>query len=83
MDKALQALGRLANSFAGGFLAEGDGYLGVLERVARSAQLQGALVHDARVAALCLFHGVRVLWSADRDFSRFPDLAVTNPLPIS
>ena len=26
------------------------------------------------------FHGVSELWSADRDFSRFPELAVRNPL---
>jgi predicted nucleic acid-binding protein len=38
------------------------------------------LVHDARIAALCLSHGVRELWSADRDFSRFPALPVRNPL---
>jgi predicted nucleic acid-binding protein len=37
-------------------------------------------VHDARVAAPCRQHGVRELWSADRDFGRFAGLAVTNPL---
>ena len=82
MDVALDAVGRLLDSLGGGFLAEGEGYLRTLERVARPALLQGAVVHDARIAALCLFHGVRVLWSADRDFSRFPDLAVVNPLPV-
>jgi toxin-antitoxin system PIN domain toxin len=81
MDVALDAVRRLLTSLSGGFLAEGEGYLDALERIARPALLQGAIVHDARVAALCLFHGVRVLWSADRDFSRFPDLAVVNPLP--
>ena len=40
----------------------------------------GPLVHDARVAALCRQHGVRELWSADRDFSRFAGLTVINPL---
>jgi hypothetical protein len=40
----------------------------------------GAQVHDARVAALCRLHGVRELWTADRDFGRFPDLTVRNPL---
>lgn len=80
LDVALDAMRRLLASLSGGFLAEGEGYLGALERIARPARLQGALVHDARVAALCLFHGVRVLWSADRDFSRFPELAVVNPL---
>jgi predicted nucleic acid-binding protein len=38
------------------------------------------MVHDARVAALCLVHGVDALWSADRDFGRFPGLNVVNPL---
>ena len=80
MDIAMDTVKRLLASLSGGFLAEGEGYLDALERVARPALLQGALVHDARVAALCLFHGVRVLWSADRDFSRFPALTVVNPL---
>jgi len=38
------------------------------------------MIHDARIAAICLAHGVREFWSADRDFSRFPDLNVVNPL---
>jgi len=80
MNVALDAVRRLLASLSGGFLAEGEGYLDALERVARPALLQGAIVHDARVAALCLFHGVRELWSADRDFSRFPELKVVNPL---
>lgn len=82
-ETGLDALRRLLASLSGWFLAEGEGYLDELERIARPALLQGALVHDARVAALCLFHGVRILWSADRDFSRFPDLTVVNPLPGS
>ena len=32
------------------------------------------------IAALCLAHGVRELWTHDRDFGRFPALAVRNPL---
>jgi len=34
----------------------------------------------ARIAALCLHHGVRELWTADRDFSVFPQLKTRNPL---
>lgn len=41
---------------------------------------RGPQVHDARIAALCLHAGVRELWSADRDFSRFPSLTTRNPL---
>lgn len=37
-------------------------------------------VHDARIAAICLDHGVRELWTADRDFSMFPMLCTRNPL---
>ncbi len=80
MDLALEVIGHIFENATGGFLAEGEGYLATLGRVARPARLQGAVVHDARIAALCLYHGVRVLWSADRDFSRFPNLSVVNPL---
>lgn len=45
-----------------------------------NGKVHGAMVHDARVAALCLAHGVHELWSADRDFNRFPALRVRNPL---
>ena len=44
------------------------------------AKIEGPKVHDARIAALCVQHGVRELLSADRDFSRFPHIAVRNPL---
>lgn len=44
------------------------------------ARIEGPKVHDARIAALCLQHGVRELLSADRDFSRFPQIDVRNPL---
>jgi uncharacterized protein len=51
-----------------------------LRALLTGGQVDGALVHDARVAALCRQHGVRELWSADRDFGRFAGLAVVNPL---
>jgi toxin-antitoxin system PIN domain toxin len=47
-----------------------------------SGRVVGPMVHDARVAALCLQHGVRVLWSSDRDFGRFAALNVLNPLTV-
>jgi len=45
-----------------------------------SASIVGGAVHDARIAALCNHHGVNTLYSADRDFSRFPQLRTENPL---
>jgi hypothetical protein len=61
-------------------LAESPGYWERLRDQLKSGAVAGARVHDARIAALCLHHGVRELWTADRDFSRFPRLAVRNPL---
>jgi predicted nucleic acid-binding protein len=40
----------------------------------------GSAVHDARIAAVCLEHGVRLIYTLDRDFSRFAGLKVQNPL---
>ncbi len=51
-----------------------------LATLLRTSRLTGPAAHDARVAAICLDHGVRTLYTADRDFSRFPALRVVNPL---
>lgn len=72
--RALQALANLA------FIAESDDHLTHLEALSLAAMVHGGAIHDARTAALCLSHGVTELWSADRDFSRFPALTVRNPL---
>jgi toxin-antitoxin system PIN domain toxin len=40
----------------------------------------GPRVYDARIAAICLDHGVRELWTADRDYALFPKLRTRNPL---
>jgi uncharacterized protein len=61
-------------------LSEGDTYWAALQPVLDSARVAGPVVHEARIAALCLSQGVRQLWTADRDFSWFPQLRVTNPL---
>jgi hypothetical protein len=61
-------------------LAEGDGYWPTLLDFLSVARAAGGQVHDARIAALCKFHGVQELWTADREFSRFPELTVRNPL---
>jgi toxin-antitoxin system PIN domain toxin len=45
-----------------------------------AGKVAGPKVHDARIAALCLQHGVKHLWSADRDFSRFSAVTLVNPL---
>lgn len=61
-------------------LSEGEGYWRWLKEGVAGGRVTGPRVHDARIAAICVQHGVRELWSADRDFGRFPGLAVRNPL---
>jgi uncharacterized protein len=61
-------------------LGETDGYWVVLQSLLERSKVTGPRVHDARIAALCQLHGVRELWTADRDFSAFPSLATRNPL---
>lgn len=61
-------------------LGETEGYWTELRNDIERAQIQGARVHDARIAALCVLHGVSELWTADRDFHAFPRLRVKNPL---
>ena len=61
-------------------LAESAAHWTTLSSLLVDGRVAGPQVHDARVAALCREHGVRELWSADRDFSRFAGLFVVNPL---
>lgn len=49
-------------------------------RLAMEGRVSGAMIHDARVAACCQNHGVKELWTVDRDFSRFPPIKTKNPL---
>lgn len=61
-------------------LGETQDYWEHLSSLLESSQVVGPRIHDARIAALCLVHGVDELWTADRDFSRFPSVATRNPL---
>jgi toxin-antitoxin system PIN domain toxin len=64
-------------------IGEPAGYWERLKPLVNEGQAFGPRVHDARVAAICLGHGVRELWSVDRDFTRFAGLRVRNPLVSS
>ena len=60
-------------------LGERPGYWLELRELIADAKVTGAMIHDARIAAICIQHDAE-LWSADRDFGRFPGLRVRNPL---
>jgi predicted nucleic acid-binding protein len=60
-------------------LSETDNFASVLSGFVRRPRVRGPIVHDARVAALCVAHGVEALLTRDRDFSLFGELSVRNP----
>ena len=80
LERAVDQLRAWLESPSVVLLSESDNYFPTLVDILEKSRVVGPRVHDARVAALCLRHGVRELWSADRDFSRFPGLKVHNPL---
>jgi uncharacterized protein len=55
-------------------LSEAPGHLVLLAQLIRSANVVGPQIYDAKIAAICLSHGVRELLTMDRDFSRYPSL---------
>ena len=60
-------------------LAENESVPEILAELAQRPRVRGPIIHDARIAAICLAHGVDKLVSRDRDFSLFPELPVENP----
>lgn len=77
---ALQAIRSFLASPSLRLIGEGVDHLDWLARFIGRGDVYGAMIHDARIAAICLAHGVNELWTADRDFSRFPELKTHNPL---
>ena len=63
-------------------LGEEQEFMSLYLDLLRSSGVCGGTVHDARIAACCLYHRVSVLWTADRDFGRFTALDTLNPLII-
>jgi toxin-antitoxin system PIN domain toxin len=60
-------------------IGEPEGFRTVLHALVRRTRVRGPVVHDARVAAICIAHGVDELLTRDRDFSLFPELTTRNP----
>ena len=60
-------------------IGETSGFRDVLAGFVRRRRVRGGVVHDARVAAICLAHAVEKLLTRDRDFSLFPELVTVDP----
>ena len=79
-DQAWRQLDAWSAAPALSLLGEPEDFIQVLARVVRRPRVRGPVVHDARIAALCVAHGISELLTADRDFSLFPELRTRNPL---
>lgn len=79
-EDALDAIDLLRKTSRVKMIGPEAGHLEVLRDVVRASGARGGAIHDARIAAICLEHGVDEIWTADRDFLRFPGLRVRNPL---
>lgn len=60
-------------------MSELDGFLKAYRRIAGDIPLCGNLVPDAHVATILFQHGVRTLYTNDRDFRKFESLDVRDP----
>jgi hypothetical protein len=61
-------------------IGETPRHLEVLGRLMQVPGVVGPRVHDARIAAICLAHGIDELWTSDRDFNQFAGLRLRNPV---
>lgn len=80
MTVAIEALAVWMASPSCRLIGEEAGYFDTLSELLNAGSIAGGKVHDARIAAICINNGITELWSADRDFSRFPRLQTRNPL---
>jgi hypothetical protein len=64
-------------------LAEDEGFWSIYRDVTAVVPTRGNLVADAHLAALLHLHGVKILYTRDRDFLRFDFLDVRDPLGSS
>ena len=60
-------------------IGEIDGFLDAYRETTAGVPTRGNLVPDAHLATVLRQHGVRRLWSRDRDFLKFPFLDVRDP----
>lgn len=78
--QATEALEELMDLPQTRLLVEEPGFWAVFRKVAAPVAPRAKAVPDTHLAALLRFHGVRRLFTSDRDFRRFDFLEVIDPL---
>lgn len=79
-QKALNQISAWLESPSLIMISEAYGYWEILKDLVGLSHTKGPMIHDARIAAICILQGITELLSADRDFGRFRGLKVYNPL---
>ena len=78
-DRAWEQFRAWAGAPSNRMIGETGDFMDVLGRFTARPHIVGGVVHDARIAAICVAHGVEALLTRDRDFSLFPELEVRDP----
>ena len=79
-DEAVANIETLLSLAYARFLSEDEGFWGAYRAITSEVPTRGNLVPDAHVAALLRSHGVKTLYTHDRDFLKFPFLDLRDPL---
>ena len=78
-EQAWQQLTAWMESPSVRLLGETEDFVAILGRFVQRPRVRGAVVHDARIAAICVAHGAEALLTRDRDFALFPELRTRDP----
>jgi predicted nucleic acid-binding protein len=78
-EQAWQQLEAWTASPCNHLIGETDDFLEILGSLVQRPRVRGGIVHDARIAAICLAHGTEVLLNRDRDFALIPELITRDP----
>lgn len=78
-NMALAQIDNLIASPSLEILTETPDHWAVLKKIVHDGSIDGPKIHDARIAAICIENDITVLYTCDRDFSRFKELKTKNP----
>jgi uncharacterized protein len=79
-DQAIDQIDAWLEAPAASVLGDDAASWPILRDLLGLGRISAGTAHDARIAAVCIQHGVSELWTNDRDFLKFPALRVRNPL---
>lgn len=80
LEQALKQIDTWLESPTLQVLSENKDHWQHLKNLCTRSKLSGPMIYDARIAAIAIDHKAEVIYTCDRDFSRFKEVTVENPL---